>query len=257
VEVVSSFRTGHELPGLALQDNVSSPPSRSAEGLVKASRVTTIDGPEGQDELCGRASCTSRIRDEDVLNALEKIAVEFREIVFTSGCRGVLLQGDCGNVGKSRWNGYVEIESRKKSCLRARVSGSSPLVWYQPAHEAGWCGGNGMNTLSFDSKRCGRIRQQLDSYLSNELLVETASEVARHLESCEACSRDFESRMRVRDVLQRAVANRPMPGIHACKYLRTLRDFSASFSLGVAVKRWSLGLAAAAVVLFWYSQRNG
>jgi len=32
-----------------------------------------------------------------------------------------------------------------------------------------------MNTLSFDSKRCERIRLQLDPYLSNELLVETAT----------------------------------------------------------------------------------
>jgi len=68
-----------------------------------------------------------------------------------------------------------------------------------------------MNNLSFDSKRCDRIRQQLDSYLSNELLVETASEVVDHLESCESCSRDLESRMRLRDALQRAVANRPSP----------------------------------------------
>src|SRR5258708_28425667 len=81
-----------------------------------------------------------------------------------------------------------------------------------------------MNTLSFDSKRCERIRQQLDSYLSNELLVETASEVVHHLESCQACSRDLRSRMRVRDVLQRAVANRAMPESMRANVLRTFRD---------------------------------
>src|SRR5712671_1353461 len=50
--------------------------------LVKASRVTTIDGPEGQDELAAEPVVPQEIRDEDVLNALEKIAVEFREIVL-------------------------------------------------------------------------------------------------------------------------------------------------------------------------------
>jgi len=120
-----------------------------------------------------------------------------------------------------------------------------------------------MSTLSFDSKRCERIRQQLDSYLSNELLVETASEVVRHLESCEVCSRDLESRMRVRDVLQRAVANRPMPESMRANILRTLRDSQRRSLSRVAVKRWTLGLAAAAVVLFgvfaaeWLNLRRG
>src|SRR6266478_4434101 len=50
--------------------------------LVKASRVTTIDGPEGQDELAAEPVVPQEIRDEDVLNALENIAVEFREIVL-------------------------------------------------------------------------------------------------------------------------------------------------------------------------------
>src|SRR5467141_172896 len=120
-----------------------------------------------------------------------------------------------------------------------------------------------MNTLSFDAKPCERIRQQLDSYLSNELLVETVSEVVRHLESCEACSRDLESRMRVRDVLQRAVANRPMPESIRANILRTLRDSQRRSLSRVAVKRWALGLAAAAVVLFgvfaaeWLNLRRG
>jgi len=72
MEVVSSLRTGHKLPGLALQDNVSSPPSRPAKA-GKASRVTTIDGPEGQDELAAEPVVPQEIRDEDVLNALERL----------------------------------------------------------------------------------------------------------------------------------------------------------------------------------------
>jgi hypothetical protein len=107
-----------------------------------------------------------------------------------------------------------------------------------------------MNTLSFDSKRCERIRLQLDSYLSNELLVETASEVVHHLQSCQACSRDLQSRMRVRDALQRAVSNRPVPDSVRTDVVRKLRASQARSFAGVSVKRWALGLAAAALVLF-------
>lgn len=120
-----------------------------------------------------------------------------------------------------------------------------------------------MNTLSFDSKRCERIRQQLDSYLSNELLVETASEVVHHLESCQACSRDLESRMRVRDALQRAVSNWPVPDSVRTDVVRKLRASQTRSFAGVSVKRWALGLATAALVLFglfaaeWLNLRRG
>jgi anti-sigma factor RsiW len=120
-----------------------------------------------------------------------------------------------------------------------------------------------MNTLSFDSKRCERIRQYLDSYLSNELLVETASEVVRHLESCEACSRDLESRMRVRDALQRAVANRPVPDSVRADVLRSLRESQPRSFVRASTTRWVAGLAGTAFVLLglfaaeWLSVRRG
>ena len=50
--------------------------------LLKTSRVITIDAQEGQDELAAEPVVPQEIRDEDVLNALEKVAVEFREIVL-------------------------------------------------------------------------------------------------------------------------------------------------------------------------------
>jgi RNA polymerase sigma-70 factor, ECF subfamily len=50
--------------------------------LVKTSRVITIDTPEGQAELVAEPAVPQEIRDEDVLKALEKVAVEFREVVL-------------------------------------------------------------------------------------------------------------------------------------------------------------------------------
>ena len=120
-----------------------------------------------------------------------------------------------------------------------------------------------MNTLSFDSKRCELIRQYLDSYLSNELLVETSSEVVRHLESCESCSRDLESRMRVRDALQRAVVNRPVPESVRADVLRSLRESQPRSFMRPSTTRWAIGLASIAFILLslftanWMSLRRG
>jgi anti-sigma factor RsiW len=47
-----------------------------------------------------------------------------------------------------------------------------------------------MSVLSFESRQCDRVRRQLDAYLSDEVLVETTSEVLKHLENCEACARE-------------------------------------------------------------------
>jgi hypothetical protein len=120
-----------------------------------------------------------------------------------------------------------------------------------------------MNTFSLDSQRCERIRQQLDAYLSNELLVETASEVVHHLENCEGCSRDLEARIRVRDALQRAVANRPVPDSIRAGVQHKLRQSQTRSFTSVGVKRWALALAAVAVIVFglfteqWLSLRHG
>jgi len=167
----------------------------------------------------------------------------------TSGCRGVLLQGDCGNVENPSGNGYVEIESRKKAAT-ARVSGSSPLVWYQPAHEAGWCGGNGMNTLSFDSKRCERIRRTLIPILAMNYwwkLPVRWSFIWRVVKPARAIwSRGCASVMYYDALWPTDRCLNPW----RANILRTLRDSQRRSLSRVAVKRWTLGLAVAAVVLF-------
>ena len=107
-----------------------------------------------------------------------------------------------------------------------------------------------MNRFSLDYGRCEWIRQQLDSYLGNELLVETASEVVNHLENCEDCSRDLDARIRVRDALQRAIAKRPVPDSIRADVLRQLRASQTRSFVGLGVKRWALGMVAVAVIVF-------
>ena len=62
-----------------------------------------------------------------------------------------------------------------------------------------------MNVVNFEDGNCKRIRSYLDSYLNNELIVETNHDVLAHLENCEACSRSLEDRARLKAQLKRAV----------------------------------------------------
>jgi anti-sigma factor (TIGR02949 family) len=106
-----------------------------------------------------------------------------------------------------------------------------------------------MNVLNFDSKQCERIRQRLDAYLSNELLVETTSDVLRHLEKCEACSRELEARSRVRDALRRAAENQIAPEELRQAIQRRLRESRIGF-LGASRRlAWAVALAGLVVVV--------
>ncbi len=71
-----------------------------------------------------------------------------------------------------------------------------------------------MNVIRFPNKQCEKVHGYLDSYLSNELLVETTHEVVNHLKGCQDCKSTLESRQRVRDGLRRVVmAESAPPGL--------------------------------------------
>jgi anti-sigma factor (TIGR02949 family) len=106
-----------------------------------------------------------------------------------------------------------------------------------------------MNVLNFDSKQCERIRQCLDAYLSNELLVETTSDVLRHLERCEACARELEARSKVREALRRAAENQIAPEELRQAIQRRLRESRIGF-LGASRRlAWALALAGLVIVV--------
>lgn len=56
---------------------------------------------------------------------------------------------------------------------------------------------------------CKDFREIADSYLSNELLVETNHKVLRHLENCVACRRELAARRGLRENLREAVRSAP------------------------------------------------
>jgi putative zinc finger protein len=56
---------------------------------------------------------------------------------------------------------------------------------------------------------CDAIRELLDSYLGNELLVETNHAVLQHLTGCSECSRELAARRRIREFLREALPTAP------------------------------------------------
>jgi anti-sigma factor (TIGR02949 family) len=105
-----------------------------------------------------------------------------------------------------------------------------------------------MNVLKFNSEQCARIRRHLDAYLSNELLVETTSDVLRHLETCEACSRELEARTRLRDALRRAAGSQIPPEELRQSIQRQLRKMEPGFFGGSHRLVWALALVIVVIL---------
>jgi anti-sigma factor RsiW len=97
---------------------------------------------------------------------------------------------------------------------------------------------------------CRRVRELADSYLSEQLLVETNHEVLAHLEACDACRSELTTRRAMRDKLRGAFARaeelQPRPEF-ASELAERLRPMPRSVSRRTVVK--SSWAAAAGVLL--------
>ena len=99
-----------------------------------------------------------------------------------------------------------------------------------------------MNRVSF-GESCERTRKYLDSYISNELLVETNHEVLRHLESCAGCAAEVETRMLLRSRLKSAVRSQSAPVELPARIREQIRAHEPRGVFG-AWFRWPLAAAA-------------
>jgi len=98
-----------------------------------------------------------------------------------------------------------------------------------------------MKLVHFGDNPCARIRRYMDSYINNELLVETNHEVLRHLETCPACAAEVESRTRIKARLKSAVQNQSVPEGLQARVRAALREESRS---SFAWTRWASAAAA-------------
>lgn len=111
-----------------------------------------------------------------------------------------------------------------------------------------------MSVINFEDGQCKRVRSYLDSYLNNELMVETNHEVLTHLEECDACARSLEDRARVKAQLKRAVMQEYAPAALRARIgndLRRSRGFSLNtFSLAVAAVAAAVVIAVVTFTLY-------
>jgi anti-sigma factor (TIGR02949 family) len=101
-----------------------------------------------------------------------------------------------------------------------------------------------MNMVNIEDGYCRRIRSHLDSYLNNELRVETNNEVLEHLEACEACMFSLRDRARLKDQLKSAVMREYAPVVLRERISAKIRS-DRRFKLST----FTFALAAAAALL--------
>ncbi len=106
-----------------------------------------------------------------------------------------------------------------------------------------------MNVISHGEGACEKIRGYLDSYISNELLVETNHEVLRHLEHCPSCSAEVEARSRLKTRLKAAVESQRVPAGLSVKIRQNIHRQQSRFLPTAAWSLWAMAAAAAVVLL--------
>lgn len=80
-----------------------------------------------------------------------------------------------------------------------------------------------MKVIGFERNYCKKIETLLDSYLNDELLVETAHEVLSHMSVCDDCSEAFRVRARLRVRLRTAILREAAPLALQVKIKRSIR----------------------------------
>ena len=119
-----------------------------------------------------------------------------------------------------------------------------------------------MNIVNFGQSNCERVQRYLDSYISNELLVESNLEVLRHIEQCSACSQELETRVRIRASLQTAVRREEVPPGLDQRIRREIREQSPvrlwpfAFSLRLMSAVAALLLISTAIGIVLRSRRE-
>jgi anti-sigma factor (TIGR02949 family) len=105
-----------------------------------------------------------------------------------------------------------------------------------------------MNRVPFGEGGCEKARRYLDSYISNELLVETNHEMLRHLDGCPACTAEADARTRLRARLKTAVEAQSVPPELQARVRESIRARASRRWLGAGWTGWALASAAGLAV---------
>ena len=101
--------------------------------------------------------------------------------------------------------------------------------------------------------QCHEVRDLADSFVSDQLLVETNHEVLRHLEGCPACRAELASLRELRTTIRRAFIHNEslcMSDEFRDRAVSRLRAAtSGKTSRRIVTRRWAIGLSVAAVLV--------
>src|SRR5689334_5457703 len=103
-----------------------------------------------------------------------------------------------------------------------------------------------MTQFNLDGRDCRDAQRKLDSYLDEELLVETNLDMARHFERCASCAREEQVRRRLRTRLQTAVRLTEVPETVESRVRERLRGPARTSAAPLRM----MAIAAAIVVCF-------
>ena len=95
---------------------------------------------------------------------------------------------------------------------------------------------------------CEQTRKYLDSYISNELLVETTHDLLRHLESCPACTAEADARSQLRSRIRAAVQSQSVPPELQARVRERIREDESRGRFGARWSRWAMAAAASLTV---------
>lgn len=100
--------------------------------------------------------------------------------------------------------------------------------------------------------QCRELRDLADSFLSEQLLVETNHEVLRHLEGCPGCRAELESRRELRSAIRRAFIHNESLRVSdefRNRAVSRLRKAAPEKPHRIHRRRWMVGLTVAAVLV--------
>ncbi|MGO8814586.1 MAG: sigma-70 family RNA polymerase sigma factor [Terriglobia bacterium] len=101
---------------------------------VKAARVEPFENSEEQDNVIAATPVPQEIRDEDVLKALEKVPVEFREVVLLADVQEFSYK-EIAETMKLPLGTVMSRLSRGRKLLRQELAGVAQSFGITPAKE--------------------------------------------------------------------------------------------------------------------------
>ena len=101
-----------------------------------------------------------------------------------------------------------------------------------------------MSRIQFGEGGCEKTRKLLDAYVSNELLIETNQDVARHLAGCPACTSEVEARTQLRTRMRSAVKAQTVPPDLQVRIRQRIGAAESKSWVFAGWTRWAVAAAA-------------